>query len=432
MNSSPVIGRKECLITPRILRGGVWSGAFITNPILRQHTRLLARMYRTDNQVALRLKEPCLRLIPVVESRTQLLQAVKRSRLNVIPVLVRLAAYHEHWIRDPDDWIPDGQAEPRVILESLISHLLNHYEVPKGSYQAWFLDGTLHQIERDWYCHLASGGDLRRFPGWVPLMTRKASHWFRTAPEELSMKRAIRWAQMMSISSDGALARRIMNTHAALDFANDKVWLRFFEMWVSSGSGKKCLSLVVDYLWAQLLDGKVDEFSLRRRTCSGLLRSAINYFQELDRTYLDDETCPSLLLGDESALRTSLVRYHRQCWDACDWVSSFDRVIGGWRWSMEELTNQDALLDEAKDMEHCVNTYSVDCMTGRSAIFSLRSCRVGEETLERDVTIELDPGCRRLVQVKAWQNRRSHALTRRVVMEWCRTNRIEPGAWSRW
>jgi len=101
----------------------------------------------------------------------------------MVPVLIRLAACQGRWFREPT-WEPDGQANPRTVLNSLISHLLNRDEVPGFSYSAWYENGVVNQVERDWYCDLATGNDLSRFSGWVPKMTRKASHWFRLAPKD--------------------------------------------------------------------------------------------------------------------------------------------------------------------------------------------------------------------------------------------------------
>ncbi|NOX99923.1 MAG: hypothetical protein GXP30_09365 [Verrucomicrobia bacterium] len=414
-------------ITHAILVGNSWSGAWIGNPYLRQHTRILARMFRQENLWTRRLQEPCLQLLPLVESKTTLFTQVDHKTLNVVPVLVRLAEYRDCWIRDPDTWQPNGQLQPRALLMSLIHHLLNRYDLPSFCDGAWFINGPLRHIERAWYCHLAQGGNIRHFPEWVPQLSRQASSAFLAAPDHLSMREAVRYGQVMSISHDEITAAHILGTRIGLNFSHDAVWLPFLAMFASSNRSLKQMDIIIDYLWAHCELYGTKSVRLRGRTIDALLRSSEKFFHNIIR----QSDCKDVDIFSASE-RTKLLHFHADQWEPMQDIIPFEKCSGGWHWQMVELKRQRELQEEAHDMQHCVSSYGGWCHRGLISIFSLRSRKMENDELDRDVTLEVDCQKRELLQVKAWRNRRPSVLTRKMVLHWCELNRIKPGAFSMW
>ena len=127
-----------------------------------------------------------------------------------------------------------------------------------------------------------------------------------------------------------------------------------------------------------------------------------------------------------------LLRRHADHWEPFEEISPFEADRFGWHWEISELTNSRALFAEGKDMGHCVGFYSGECQRGESSIFSLRSRKLSAGEMDREVTIEVNRDSRRLQQARAFQNKRPHSVTQRVILEWCERNSLAPGASTRW
>ncbi len=417
-------------VTLGILSDRPWSGPAIGKPILRKHTRILARMYRKDNFWTRRLREACKLLIPLVERGTPLLTQVDRGTLNTIPVLLRLAEYRDQWIREPESWKPDLQLDPRQLLISLIHHLVLEYEIPKFCDGAWFINGPIRHIERDWFCHLAQGGNIRKFPGWVPPMTKRAASLFLIVPESFSMREAIRYGQVLAIGISISDAIAITSSRIGLDFSYDSIYLPMLEMWAATQREMLELEIVSDYIWARCHLYGPQSIQFKGRTWASLVNSARNFFLEGIKVTGLDYLVPSDI--DCSYWRNLTLRALADSWNPMVEVKPFEKVSEGWFWKMVEITSQRELDEEGSDMDHCVSEYSGACQRGEISIFSLRSRRQSDSELDRDVTVEVWRKKRKVLQVKAWRNRRPHRSTRRMVMQWCKENDIDPGAYSRW
>lgn len=97
--------------------------------------------------------------------------------------------------------------------------------------------------------------------------------------------------------------------------------------------------------------------------------------------------------------------WKKQGWD-------WSVVAHGKKWHIVELTNTQALYDEGEVMEHCVGGYSINCLEGESAIFSLR-CEGG-----RVATVDIDPLTTRIIQMQGQYNAEPKKSHLSVVNAW--------------
>jgi hypothetical protein len=414
-----------------IIEGNTCAAQSIRNPYLQSHVRALTRMIDRDLGKAKPLLPWLARLAPVVELKTPLLTQVRREVLNTVPVLIRLAAHHRDWLRDPETWRPDLNRSPREVLVSLIEHLLTEYAMPHFAGNAWFIDGPLSHIEREWYCHLGRGGNLRTFRGWNPRISRRASHEFLSAPDHLQMREALRYGQAQAILKDRSLAVAIAKSRIGLDFHHDEIWLPIFGMWANSGRTHEEFFLVADYLWAQVEEKGSTGVRLSGRDFPGLIRSAIRFFEELAKSDSRNERMrmPGCQLTPSN--RNFLLDGRFRQWDPLDGVGPYAVEKSGWRYEISELNKAADLVAEGKDMSHCVGGFGRQCRSGSSAIFSLKSGDLEDGILDREVTMEVSRVSRRLVQARAWSNHHPHPVTRRVILDWCRENEIDASVLQR-
>jgi hypothetical protein len=81
-------------------------------------------------------------------------------------------------------------------------------------------------------------------------------------------------------------------------------------------------------------------------------------------------------------------------------------------WTVRELTSSTELALESQAMQHCVASYDFRCAHGASAIFSLSFAEV------RQVTVEVEPRSRRIVQARGLQNRSAEPRELDVLRRW--------------
>ena len=97
-------------------------------------------------------------------------------------------------------------------------------------------------------------------------------------------------------------------------------------------------------------------------------------------------------------------------WSGHHW--NWSTTAHGKDWCFTELTNTQSLYTEGEAMYHCVGGYSMVCVEGEAAIFSLL-CNGN-----RIATIEVYPGDRSLTQVQGKYNEEPAKLVMIVVNSW--------------
>ena len=67
------------------------------------------------------------------------------------------------------------------------------YEIPGFMDKVWFEE---HEEYKNWYMALAQGTNIRKLNIPIPY-TKKMSHFFMQAPNNMSVKEALRWGQVI-------------------------------------------------------------------------------------------------------------------------------------------------------------------------------------------------------------------------------------------
>lgn len=80
--------------------------------------------------------------------------------------------------------------------------------------------------------------------------------------------------------------------------------------------------------------------------------------------------------------------------------------------STVELTSSKELLEEGQALQHCVGGYGPYCAAGYSSIFSLRYNNA------RQVTIEINPRNKNIVQARGVSNRRLSSSEQQIINLW--------------
>jgi hypothetical protein len=413
-------------ITPAIVCGQPWIARHLSNNNLRQHCHLLARTFRGPHPLTDPIRDPCARLLAVVEERSDLFTRIHPSDFQLVPVLVRISSYAEKWIRQPESWDGDRSVDPRTTIRSLLGHLFMLWEVPELFDNAWLVKGELSYLERDWYCHLARGGSLKKVRGMPPSITSRALHLAMQAPRELTIRQALRWGQVKSSGGGDGILSEVLSSRMVGDLSNDAIWSRLLVKLIRARHfDPRHFGLIADTLIEVMERESCQRAeSLITLPLDELLGYSRRYWKallKLIRIELPDDDCNDIHCPH---LRAELHRMNADQWARLprskpfeamheeDGVSCLFRIV--------ELTHQWQLVAESKAMRHCIDTYGRGCKTGRCSIFSVRHEEVvgGKPAATSYLTIEVDRKTRRILETRGRRNRYVFARQIPLLRKW--------------
>ena len=236
-----------------IIEGRPWTARHIQNNNLRQHCRLLGRTFRGAESPSNELRAPCRRLLQALLTNSTLLVTTHPAGFALIPVLVRIAAYSHRWIRDPESWSLQQAETARGVIRSLLNHLFALWPVPEVFDSAWWVKGEVRYLERDWYCHIAAGGSLRKAPGMPPSITSRALHLAMHAPAGLGIRQALRWGQVKALGGSDEFLAEVLASRMVGDLSNDAIWSRLIEKMVAASEFKPSLFGIIADTFLELL-----------------------------------------------------------------------------------------------------------------------------------------------------------------------------------
>jgi hypothetical protein len=419
-----------------ILAGQPWTACRVRNLNLRAHCRVMGRARAAQSALccaaAFRLFA---RLCEILESRSRILTELHPNVLPAVPALFRMAACHARVIRDPETWVPDTASPPEAQWASLVRHLFEKWPVSPVFAKAWFTIGPVRHIERDWFCHLAAGGSLRRLPG-MPSLTASAAREVASAPLDLSASEALRWAQLKALNCPENLATAVLRSRMAGDFANDGIWLPLLEKFIAAPHVDPAeFGIVADgfrYLICE--SGTKRARELLRQP----LRDLVRHWRKRWWQFLEYALPPGLEPAEvdvrSARLRARVVSSLLSTWPAMSRVTPYASSFGfhcrkNQQWTINELCAQRLLLEEGTLMRHCVVLYASGCRRGYFAIFRMRLCTAGDETetefsKSTSWTIRVEPIPRLIVEIKGYRNRLPDLTELRVIKAWASRNRL--------
>jgi hypothetical protein len=434
MSPSASRAESECAVVATIIDGRPWTATPLRNPHFRKYCHQLNRTFRHSRAVANALRPQCRRLAIAVAERSHLLTTTHPLTHDLVPALLRVAAYSRRWIRQPEDWQPPARLLPEEQWRDLLRHLFAKWPVPEFFDRAWQVRGSLVCLDRDWFCHVAGGGSWRRAEGMPDEISRHAIHFALGAPSHLNPRQALRWGQLGTLGASAGLAGEVLGHPMVNDFSHEDIWSRLLAKLAATSTFEPREFGIIAEIIADLLQyGHVKRASLLvsqplsdlREHCYGcwrdLLASAENEGMKFRHR---DLTRPGL--------RNELMHLARTHWEPMGDMEPFvfrRRGRAGLMacWTIRERCSHAQLTAEGREMKHCVAGYWRRCLLGYSAIFTLRRQNPGDAPAELTpcVTIEVDKGTRRIIQARGKWNRIPDAFEHRLIEIWANRNKLK-------
>lgn len=332
--------------------------------------------------------------------------------------LLALCGHRAEWIRPIEGWAPDGVA-PLGLFASLAHHLLAEYPVPPVLLSAWFREpGWEAARDQNWFKQAGRGARLRDL-GLPAALNRRMLHLFSMAPVDLPVEAALRWAQVRGLGGPDGLARAVAATRLGREFDADRdpFWRSVFLFL----AGQPALDLgqvepIVDYLHDQKYGQPTVLIADDIEVCTGPPRPDLT---------IRGWSLASLLrrVADWRAGRKAEPERKRLRWSASGIGPHRRDEPDGSAWTIVELLDSDALVEEGRAMDHCVATYAGSCQQRASTIWSLG--REGAADRERALTIEVDPATRAIVQAKMKSNEEPDERCLGLLRDWAGQQGLE-------
>lgn len=101
-------------------------------------------------------------------------------------------------------------------------------------------------------------------------------------------------------------------------------------------------------------------------------------------------------------------------------------------WKITEILSSKRLIEEGRELHHCVASYAYRIENGQESIWSLTRSKGYDPTVERVVTIEVVNVNRSVVQARGKFNKMIESNAFQVMQLWAQENRMTIGTLNRW
>jgi hypothetical protein len=220
---------------------------------------------------------------------------------------------------------------------------------------------------------------------------------FLQAPDHYSVNQALRWGQIRGLGAEMPLAAAIVATRLGASFQNEEYWSRVIRYVIDRPElGATKVGSIVEYL------------SMNRRLLTQHTLGPKPH--ELLQKVKQWRTEPL------AARRSTSLKWKRSDMSGLEHLDERSDYYSC-KWTIRELLDGNQLLDEGRAMRHCVGRYSSKCMKGRASIWSMARSDYREQN-RRELTIEVDPIKRAIVQARGMRDARPRPEARRIMLLW--------------
>jgi hypothetical protein len=403
---------------------------------------LIKALYETDGELplyfrVLREAAHTAKLLPFEKGRLiRLIHQLETTRGKallkedaLVKGLVLISLNLPKAIRRVDTWQPKSH-NPQRLFGELLRHLFTRYPVPT------FLDSAFLETDplyADWFIHLGQGGSVRHLPQCPINMTAKMMHWFMQTPPQYSVPEALRYAQIKTMGGCERLVKTVLGSKLGQSFDHDDFWetvIRFFVQ--NPMMALKHVQPIVDYIHhvkytEQIAYGadynsvtmppEQPHFTMKGRTVLALLRVVEDWHRTMGAYWKK---------GKEMEPKT---------WQPASF-KNFQYEEGGAHdtrkiYYIRQVTSSLELRYESRVMKHCVYSYTSDCLSGRTSIWTLLLADT-DGFPDKLLTIEVSNPTKSIMQIRGKLNRMPTIVEMKIIDQWASVEGLAVYKWARY
>ena len=318
-------------------------------------------------------------------------------------------------LRKPHDWVWKGKSKDWGKQKiDFCRFVYQKYPTPKFLDQAWLMGGKdvignkeRRRTFRWWWVAVAQGKSLYK-EHMKGVLTKRETHLFLKAPKSLQIEQAVWWARAMAESNDIGIAYRIATSRIGDQSYEDDWWTEVCRYFARNPVSLDEISHLCDYLHHARAED--ENFTVVGRSLLSLRRRC----EEWHRWIIKQKN-----IGGGS-------------WEGAllpDWeyiASPFGTgKSNGVKWRMVQIKTGNDLAVEGRAMRHCVSSYKIHCIAGRTAIWSLLVTHEKGLVEKRALTVELRlkyPVS--IIQAKGLANRSARSDELAILRKWAGENGV--------
>jgi hypothetical protein len=364
------------------------------------------------------------------------------GRPDAWPVLHRLLAHRERWVRPLEEWVPRGKAI-ETILRSLVTHLICRYPMPTFWYEVWFRrtpfpgallpnepapqDGVFQDFAATAadvlvFVRLAQGEGLYRLiqdAAFLIPFTKRQCHAFMGQRNVNTVAHAVRWTQVENFGGTRRMAQVLCGTEWGNELDAEAEDFRAAAIqWFCNQAMLDPVQVapLIDYMGNCREDD--DGWSLKGRTARSLMRDMEAWHADLAagraqarraraaewRAEMVERRKPPPEKFAKSGIQEFY--WHRKRKDPAT-RKEVQEV-----WKVEEILTRTGLVDEGAALRHCAASYAWSVGRGSKSIWSMTRQN------ERVMTIEVHNPTKTIKQVRGTRNRLPTSGEAAVVQRW--------------
>ncbi len=307
----------------------------------------------------------------------------------------------------------DYGAFRKLPFDKVVQYLPTHF--------IWNQQAVLFQ-EHAIAIHLATGKNLRTFPGFIYPVSKRLAHEFC----QLQLEDVVQYYSIRQHLTIAYLNTFVPQRHRVLyPYIEHYIYLP----WLSKFTDDVAQQQYVFERWDAFLR-KLFSFTLPEAIYAPAIRQLFGYYRHLIDERLEwsfrGASWNSMLrranewYEAQQIQRTSpnlASKWEKKSYSGFEWEDT-----DGIRYTITELTTAKALRQEGFNMQHCVATYQSRCISGQSAIWSLSKWE--NQLQERMLTIEVNAR-RQIVQMRGLNNRNATSFERNLVQQWALMAKLE-------
>ena len=326
---------------------------------------------------------------------------------NYAKALIEIAHYHDLWIRPIETWKSTTHNRDRQFA-SLLRWLFVQYDMPFFMDSVWYDRDSFNWIL--WYIEIGMGMSSYKVLKEKTGLTRKMAHYFMKAPNGITVKQAIRWAQVMGYGGDERIAHAIISCNI-INRSYSEFWASFIHLIVRNPiMDLQQIGPMVDYLGNQIAEDI--NYSIKGRTIDSILKRTEEWHQHLTKEKkIKGQTWDGIALPN-----WKLIEGKKKD------IEPDEKYLGEKQtlYTITQILSGNALSAEGRAMRHYVYSYTNACISGRSSIWSLKKDQSEQgRRIERHlVTIEVDNNNRSVVQAKGYCNRSPDPKEKMLIHKW--------------
>jgi len=294
----------------------------------------------------------------------------------------------------------------------LLRYLFGIYPVPRFLEHVMIDADAKNEDFFKWYLAVAQGKSLYKTCTRGALSKRE-THLFLQAPNELNVREAIWWAKTVALCDNIGVAYRMAKSRVArYNYAN-QFWIDVHRFFTNNPVSMKEMEELLDYVVAEYRDN--NNWTIKKRSLESVRRKSEEWHRaQYKIRQIGGGSWPGM---DVPNWTMSTGMFHSD-------PQKNQRI----EWHVRQILTGNDLVKEGQKMRHCVASYKSTCINNQTAIFSMTSNTPFQQD-RRNLTIEVLVAGRQISQVRGFGNRLAYPAEREILHKWANQNRLQ---WSRW